>query len=89
LRQGLPLPRRSAAPLANSGRSRCQTAKLQRSHTSEDVRSRSPKRHASAQQIESSSTSRASSRHAMRVTHRHRRARGRPNAHALKPAQTA
>ena len=46
----------SAAPLANSGRSRCQTAKhsVLRLRMSADMRSRSLKRCVSAQQIESS-----------------------------------
>jgi hypothetical protein len=53
LQQGLPRSKRGAAPLANSGRSRCQTAKLVHLRMFEDVRSRSLKRHVSAQQIES------------------------------------
>ena len=56
LQQGLPL-RAERAPLANSGRSRCQTAKLPRS----------PKRCVSTQRVVCTQLSRGS-RHARRVT---------------------
>jgi hypothetical protein len=55
LQQGLPRSKRGAAPLANSGRSRCQTAKrsvLVLRIPVSGMRSRSLKRIVSAQQIE-------------------------------------
>jgi hypothetical protein len=96
---------RNAAPLANSGRSRCQTTKHRvslRMSFSENrsplfrdmrlrmsfsgMRFRSPKRCVSAPQVESTETSRASSRHAMRVTIRHPRARA-SKCGRIEPAQ--